>query len=273
MRYCLAEVLLEYLLDRDLGEQLRRGTDYIPPPPYDRSSWFPVVAFDSGDMPHLGVFGEVVDPAVVQIVPTPCNRYAGFYGFGPCGTWVTVTEVSRHVGLWIGLGQEVQVHRRWRGVRAVGCGSGFRRFLIGGGISLYIVRELGPLPRKMKVQGETLERYAAVLGYQVPGFSRGPPVCHLVPREFLEDPPLPGLPETVDVTERLHWTPPPPLFRAVDVYWPGSGYRYAVVVVGLSGQERLEGGRIVSGLVIRGLSYSVLNGFRVIPALKLPVSG
>ena len=270
----LVDVLfLELLLDQDWREQLQRG-DFHVPPPFNRNPRFPVIAFDNEDVPHLGVVGEVVYSVVAQVVPTPCNRYVERYGFGPCGTWAISTEVMDYVGDCLRTGKGVVIHQRWRGVHPVGIGGGFCRFMIGGGLSLYIVEEIGLLPPKVEVGGERLNRYAAVLGYEVPSSSRGPPVCHLVLREYLADPPLFGVPAILaEALEYSYWIPPPPLFRAVGSRWEGSGYRHAMLVVGLSGRERREGGSINAGRVRRGWSYRELQGLHIGCALGLTIAG
>ena len=252
------------MLDRAWRSRLPQGS-VCDPPPFDLSPGFPCLAFGDEDVPYLGEPGEAinaVDAVVAHIVPTPDNRYASAYGFGFWGPQESPAEVQQVLETWIGDGKEVVVHQAQDGVKVVGCGSGFSRFLVGWGISIFIIREVRPVPNGMKVKGTTLNGSVAVLRCRVTCSAGSVPVYHLLPKEYLADPPLPGLPANVSAEDFERLVPPPPPFRVGTTFWPGSKYHHAIVIVGLSMQERREGGKITPcGTVKRGRTYAVLNGF------------
>ena len=87
----------------------------------------------------------------------------------------------------------------------------------------------------MKVKGTTLNGSVAVLRCRVPCSAGSVLVYHLLPKEYLVDPPssLPGLPANVSAEDFERLVPPPPLFRVGTTFWPGSKYHHAKHVDGL----------------------------------------
>ena len=87
----------------------------------------------------------------------------------------------------------------------------------------------------MKVKGTTLNGSVAVLRCRVPCSAGSVLVYHLLPKEYLADPPssLPGLPANVSAEDFERLVPPPPLFRVGTTFWPGSKYHHAKHVDGL----------------------------------------
>lgn len=236
--------------------------EFSCPPPFDLSPTFPIVRFDADDVPHLDGPDEEVRSVVAQIVPTACNRYARRFGFAVDWGWKSFAEVKREFYKWVGDRGEVAVHHRRPGTRVVGSGSGMPRFLVRGRSAIFVAQEMGPFPEDIEVDGFLLKGYVAVVGCDVPCSKGTQMIYHLVPAEFLSDPILPGAPPASLINDLARLLPPPPLFRVGKPCYPGSPFYQAIVVVGLSQQERIEGGGITADgtTVVRGGMYSILIG-------------
>ena len=234
---------------------------YGLPPPLDRHPDFPMVGFDRFGNPYLGGPG-VEGPLVCQIVPDEANPYLRHFGAGFGRDWDDPESVFLTVRDWCDLGFDVVVHPRRPGVEVAGSGHGISRFLCGGGLSVFIVRELGPLPDGESFRGVTLRGMAVVLGVATPSWGDFSPSYHILPVEYLFDPALPGLPYGLSGPDLKYWLPPPLVFspgEPTGVEFPSS---YAVIDFDLSEQEYRDGGGAVTTSLLRGRSYLSLQGRR-----------
>jgi hypothetical protein len=248
------------------------------PPPFDRDPKFPAVYFTLSGEPVLGQPTGSSDTTIYQIVPSDSNPYSRRYGGVNPTTqtsgevldrrlrsneyrdWDPPEVVLETVQDWFDLGVEIVFHPRRPGICVSGVSRGKSRFLCGGGVYVYVVRELGMLPEGGKVNGVTMERMVATFGVAFPGSGNQSTAYHIFPSEYLVDPALPGLPGGLSYFETLRWLPPPPLFGRDLPVADGKGLVRSRVEFDVSVQEESEAGGTVMGLTLRGRSYYLLQG-------------
>jgi hypothetical protein len=236
------------------------------PPPYDRHPDFPTVYFDPFGRPLLDGSS---DSTIAQIVPSSDNPYVRRYGGGRCRQWLLPNLVSASAQEWVRRGRRVVIHSRHRDAQVVGVSRGWARFVCGGGVSTFVVEELGVFPGGEVVLGSSVGGMVAAYGVDIVGSGGqagpGDPFSdlHIFPAEYLADPPLPGLPEDLSRSEVRDWLAPPPVFCRGLAVEGGEGRAYARVTNDLSDKERREGGEILGEFICRGVSYSVLHGLCV----------
>ena len=133
--------------------------------------------------------------------------------------------------------------------------------MVGRGISLFVVREVGFLPPRVSFSGLVLDQMIVVLAVSTAPADQGPATFHLIPAEYLADPVYPGLPLVLSPSEIQRWLAPPPVFQ-VSVFAVHNGYRLALVHFDVSEKEgEEEGGGTITRVTIRGQSYIDINGF------------
>ena len=104
------------------------------------------------------------------------------------------------------------------------------RFLCGGGMSLFVVREVGALPDGFRFCGHRLRKMVVVFGVIFPdpdGLSEG---YHLVPAEYLVDPPLSGLPVGSTLVQARRSFLPLPRYSVGEPVSGMSGLHHSLVV-------------------------------------------
>ena len=248
LAYSIRDYWQGLLIDEDL------------PPPLDRNPLFPPVCFTSGGEPVLVGPSLGVGNMVVHIVPHPDSPYSRRFGVGGYRGWNTPEETLELVEAWAGSGRDVVVHPRRPGVQVTGESRGFARFVIGAGISLFVVREVGFLPDGARLGGEVLTGMIATLGVAVPGSGDRFLEYHLVPAEYLIDPYLPGMPPDLSREDLIYHLPPPPIFCRGRPVAGVPGLYHSLVGFGVSEREADEGSRTFSGQTLRGGSYRMLRG-------------
>lgn len=187
-------------------------TDVDLPPPLDRSPQFPPVYFTPQGEPIL--VNPPLDnrPTVIQVVPHPNSPYSRQFGAGGYRGWNTLGETLDLVEAWASSGSDVVIHPRCEGVWAMGESRGFARFVIGMGLSLFVVREVGLLPDGARLGGESLTGMITTLGVTFPGPEDQYLEYHLIPAEYLIDPYLSGMPSGLTQEGLIYHLPPPPGF-------------------------------------------------------------
>jgi len=133
------------------------------------------------------------------------------------------------------------------------------RFVCGGGMSLFVVREVGVVPVGACLGGVPLDRMVVVFGVLL-GSVDSPAAYHLVPSEYLVDPALPGLLPDLSFAQVQRSLPSPPEFSEGGLVGGCSGLSYAMVGFEVSLEEWDEGSVALFGLVLRGASYRLLRG-------------
>ena len=247
------------------------------PAPYDRHYGFQPIFFRPGGEPCMG--GETDSPedsfiredpddlAVHQIVPwggNPYVQYFGGWGSAGDGRWEAPEDTLYNLAVWIGGGGKVVVHRVQPHVPVVGDGQGRSRFLYGGGMRLFVAREMGVLPLGVVVGGQAVGGMALVWGVEFPLGPGSMVTYHLVPPRCLSDLPYPGLPTWVSPYEEFRWLPPPPVFGPGDPVWGRPDLVQARVGHSVSIKEVEEegGGVVFVGVLRRGSSYLRLIGLQ-----------
>lgn len=248
------------------------------PPPLDRHPQFPVVFFNPAGEPLLGRPPGTSDTTIYQIVPSDRNPYRLRYGgVEPHGDtdqegnprrisgdeyrdWDPPETVLSTILDWFEQGVEIVFHPRRQGIRVAGVSRGKSRFLCGGGVHVYVVRELGMLPEGRRVNGVTMCGMVATFGIAFSGTGNESEAYHVFPAEYLVDPAYPGLPRGLSHAETLRWLPPPPTFDAAEPVVDGTGLAWARVEFDISMREEAEGGGTVAGWTFRGRSYIRLLG-------------
>jgi hypothetical protein len=248
------------------------------PPPFDRDPKFPEVYFTPSGEPVLGRPTGPSDTTIYQIVPTDSNPYAKRYGGGRSAMHISGEVLDRRlcsneyrdwdppevvletIQEWSNLGVEIIFHPRLPGIRVSGVSRGKSRFLCGGGVYVYVVRELGMLPEGGEVNGVTMDKMVATFGVAFPGSGDQSMAYHIFPSEYLVDPAFPGLPGGLPYSEVLRWLPPPPTFGPDLPVTGGMGLVRSRVEFDVSVQEESEAGGTMMGYTTRGRSYYLLRG-------------
>jgi hypothetical protein len=159
------------------------------------------------------------------------------------------------------VGEEFTIHCRRPGIQAMGVSRGRARFLCGGGISVFVVREEGLLPKGTECRGIIIpDGMVATIGVAIPYSDDHSLTYHLIPKEWLADPEYPGLPPGLSPMEIEHWLAPPPEFEIGGPSEELPGYFLAIVQHDISDKEVKEGGGTIAKLTVRGRSYLPLNG-------------
>ena len=203
--------------------------------------------------------------AVHQIVLWGDNLYVQYFGgwvSAGDGRWEAPEDTWYNLATWVGAGGRVVVHHRHPRGQVVRDGWGRSRFLYGGGMQLFMVREMGTLPEGVEVGGQRVGGMAMVWGVEFPLRPDSIATYHLVPPEYLMDLPYPGLPSWVSLIKELCWIPPPPVFSLGDPVWGCLDLAQAQVGHSISIREAEEedGGPIQVDVVRRGDSYMRLVG-------------
>ncbi|KAF9780848.1 hypothetical protein BJ322DRAFT_1023561 [Thelephora terrestris] len=224
----LAYSIRDYHLGRVVHDAL--------PPPLDRCPEFPEVYFNRLGEPYLWGAPDVVNNTVFQIVPDGANPRGWILG----RTWwcTLIALVS---------GRRVKV--------AVS-----PALLWGGGLSLFVVREVGKVPEGARLGGECVGGMVVVYGVEFSGPVVRKACYHLIPADYLVDPDLPGLPSGLSREELLYRLAPPPVFGRGEVVWGSSDLFHSRVHVEVSLEEWDEGANTFPGVTLRGDSYRALQG-------------
>ena len=255
--------------DKALAYSIReywRGSlqDEDLPPPLDHYPLFPDVCLTHNGEPLLFGPPDVLESTVFQIVPDPRSSYPGQYGLGDFRLWESPEAIYGIISNWYDAGNEVVVYPRLRGVRAAGESRGMSRFVVGAGISVFVIHELGLLPSRVELGGELLEDMIITFAVTFPESRDHPPTYHVMPAEYLADPHLPGACPGWTRWEDLYHLSPPPVF-CVDKEEPVEGHPGAFhtsIMFGVSVREEMEEGAHTScGVTVRGISYQLLRGF------------
>ena len=251
LAYSIREYQLGLLQDEDL------------PPPLDHYPLFPDVAFTHGGEPLLFGLPEVPESTVLQIVPDPRSSYPGQYGIGDFRDWESPDDIYGVISDWYDAGKEVVVHPRLQGVQVAGESRGMSRFVVGAGVSVFVIHELGLLPSRVELGGELLEDMIVAFAVTFPESQDHLPTYHVMPAEYLADPYLPGAGPGWTQWDNLYHLSPPPVFcvdreRPIDGL-PGAFHTF--VRFGVSVRELAEeGARDSGGVAVRGVSYRLLRG-------------
>ena len=206
---------------------------------------------------------DVLESTVFQIVPDPRSSYPGQYGIGDFREWESPENIYNVISDWYDAGKEVVVYPRLRGVRVAGESRGMSRFVVGAGISAFVIHELGLLPSRVELGGELLEDMIVAFAVTFPESQDHLPTYHVMPAEYLADPYLPGACPGWTRWDNLYHLPPPPVFcmdkRSPINDLPGAFHTF--VRFGVSVRELAEeGARDSDGVAVRGVSYQLLRG-------------
>lgn len=243
----------------------------VPPSPYDFHPDFPNLLFRfEDDSPRLGFPPEIVDPNIVaQIVPRSDNKYTvKFDGVTPV-VWRGARDLFQMLREAERSAEGVVVHPRREGVKVVGVTRGYSRFVVGAGVSLYVKQVIGGVPDGVCFGTVVTEDMVAVRACTVPGIEGASLTYHILPAEYVSDPPIPEyIARGRSPLELELYLPPPPVFFQGSPFWEGVEYRYAKVQAGISFEEWLSGGRVdvnaggifFHGVAERGYPYLRLRG-------------
>ena len=247
------------------------------PPPLDHHPDFPIVYFSRAGHPVLSpsptASGTTTVNTVCRIVPSPSNPYVHHFGEGNPRDWDPPDVVKDTVEDWHELGLEVTFHTRNPDVHAIGTTRGRSHFLCGGGISLFVLRELGPLPDNKTTCGVTTSNMIAILAITVPNPTGRPAGYHVVPAEYMEDTPLPGIPRGLTPAQTERWIPPPPTFHCGYQVPDSPNLFFAQIQNEISKEEKARGGNTFLDLTMRGPAYFSANGFPQPPPPRPPALG
>ena len=249
-------------VELDKGPQ-RQVRDLLPP--FDLSPNFPNILFDKYGVPHPGSPGGIHN-AVVQIVPDKRNWYAQNFGRKCRIDWTTPEGTIKFMEDCFRNGRRVEFHARKPGIQTFGTGRGKARFIVGGGISIFVRREIGPLPDSIMINGNVEKGMVATLGVSIPkkgGFpdpNDSAVACHLIPIEYLADQIYPGLPLVLSPRQMWYWLPPPPRFTPGSSCKERRGFWHANVTIYMSKKEDDEDGHEILFNLMRGSAYYILRG-------------
>jgi hypothetical protein len=204
---------------------------------------------------------HVLDTVVCQVVPSPKNPYVLRFGEGAYRDWVSPNAALVIIKTWRQLRWEVVIHPHRSGVRSVGESRGLARFVLGGGVSVFVAREVGALPDGAEFNGLSLGGMIVTFGIELPNPGARPATYHVFPAEYLADPELPGLAPGLSRSQLLYQLPHPPVFHQSSTFVDGSpGLFHSFVVVSASSQEWDEGAVSLFSQLMRGPSYRRLRG-------------
>jgi hypothetical protein len=163
---------------------------------------------------------------------------------------------------WVSRGLGIEDHQRRPNVRVTGVSRGKARFVLGGGVSVFVVLELGKLPEGVQVLGKPVGGKVVAFGVNLYGVGAGYRTSmHVFPAEYLADPPLPGLPDGLAYDVLYDLLAPPPIFSRGLTVIGSPSYVYARVNNDVSRLEAREGGGGgLGGVLVRGRSYLRLLG-------------
>ena len=203
---------------------------------------------------------SVLDSVVCQIVPCGDNPYVIRFGEGEFRDWAPPEVAFRVITAWRESGREVIVHSRLCGVRAVGESRGLSRFVVGGGVSLFVFREVGLLPVDAELDGAPLGGMVVTFAVDFPNPGGRTAAYHILPAEYLADPELPGLGPGLSRDQLLYQLPGPPIFHIGSVVDGLTGVFNSIVYFDASPQELDEGSLTFFSQILRGPSYRRLRG-------------
>jgi len=216
-------------------------------PPSPQLPAFPAVFFRRSGEAIIGPSADTSDSTIFQIVPSRDNPYIHFYGVGSCREWASPSRICDAINILHRCGVCFAIHPRHLGVRVAGVSHGLPRFLCGAGFSMFVYRELGPLPDGMVVGGEAMVSMVLVFGVILPE-PAGPLITlHILPAECLVDPTSPGLPPGFPLFEGLYLYPPLPVFSPIRPFGVGDRTVLARVDYGVSELELAAGERVWGG--------------------------
>lgn len=236
------------------------STIYGPPPPLDRHPDFPLVCFNEQGDPLLIGPQKYLDLTIHHIVPGGNNPFVRRFGEGDYRNWAPPEAVFQMLEFWRKVGLKVTVHPRRPGVTSAGVSRGKARFLCGGGMTVFVVVEKGLLPVGKKIDGIPLDGMVATLGVAFPNTDNSAATLHIIPAEYLVDPPLPALPRKLSPAQLQKRLPPPPEFYRSDKRAEYPGFYFAFVSFDISEKEEEEGGGSIGSVTVRGSSYWIDNG-------------
>ena len=227
------------------------------PPPSGDAPGFPAVHFSLYGEPQFGRPQIAQGSTVYQFVPSSSNPYIHSFGEGSPRDWDLPTSVYDSIGAWHDLRLEVIVHPRQTITQVVGISHGRARFLCGGGVSLFVSRELGMLPDGVRFgNGAPLHRMVAVFGVVTPNPGLRPATYHILPAEYLVDPAVPGLLADLPLSQVYRQLPSPPLFPFLGAASSSSSSYSA----GVRPKTRRGGGPF-NRYLAWGALFSLIHGF------------
>lgn len=227
--------------------------------PYDTFD-FPFVAFHDDDSLFCVFSLRSSGPKVAQIVPSSVNKYIMVYCHRVSVDRDPPGDTCKEMVEWIRAGGKIVFHPRMSGVEVVGSGCGQARFLVGAGISLFIVEEQGVVPDGLQAGGVAIKRMTLIYSCSVPGPPGQPLVGHLVPSEYLCDPPPVNLPSGLPSMELGYVLAPPPVFFPGAEFEGLPGIRHARVRLQLSEHKLASGGHSAPYGLVHGRYYLSLHG-------------
>ena len=241
---------------------------FSAPSPLNEFPDFPNIIFRHvDDSPRVGAPGEIVYPIIAQVVPDMNNKYVIKFRDTEPITWPGAWQMYRALVAWSFCGGEIVIHPRAEGIRVVGISRGRPRFVVGTGISIFVQQVVGPVPDDVRFGPVVTQNMVVVLACEVPDLDSASLTYHLLPAEYVSDPPLPKFLCGGSPSVLAYWLPPPPVFSQDSPHWGNIRYRYARVQAGISAGEWAEGGRVVAGgersfngVAERGLPYLLLHG-------------
>ena len=233
-----------------------------PPSPPSQAPDSLAVRFGPYGEPHFNLPWVVRGSTIFQFVPSSANPYIHSFGEGGFRDWDSPTSVYDTVCTWHEFGLEVVVHSRQPVSQVVGVSHGRARFLCGGGVSLFVARELGLLPDGVRFgEGAPLHRMVAVFGVVTPNPGLRPATYHILPAEYLVDPAVSGLPADLPLSQVYCQLPPPPLFPFLGVPNGGSPPHFSTTGQGASRREGPEKGGPFHRYLVWGALLSLHHGF------------
>ena len=119
------------------------------------------------------------------------------------GCWEVPEDAWYNLATWVGAGGRVTVHLRCLQGQVVGDGRGRSCFLYGGGMRLFVVREMETLPVGVEIGGQRVGGMALVWGVEFPLGPDSMATYHLMLPEYLVDLPYPGLPSWLSLIKEL----------------------------------------------------------------------
>ena len=220
-------------------------------PPLDNFHDFPFTYFTASGEPHFRDHAGVMARTILQIVPAGDNPYTRrCSAIQGTRDWLAPEVVQQRFEDWRAAGSPIVVHQKQDGVEVAGIGRGRPRFLCGGGMSIYVIREGGEFPTGSEFGG-----MVAAFAVSLPCSDFSSVAIHILPVEYVMDPELPGTPSGLTPEELNYLLPPAPEFR---IGLPSSvcpGFFQALVSFDVSEAEYAEGGGTFMYESFRGVSY------------------
>lgn len=168
---------------------------------------------------------------------------------------------------WSYYSHEIVIHPCVEGIWVVGISRGCSRFVVGTGISIFIQQVVRPVLDDVQFGPVITQNMVTVLTCEVPGLENASLTYHLLPVEYVSDPPLPKFLLGGPPLELAYWLPPPLIFSQDSPHWGNIRYQYTRVQARISAGEWAEGGQVVAGgersfngVTEHSLPYLLLHG-------------